>query len=190
MQRDNPWSRELFTQQEAGKITRRETNRQTDGQMDRWTDGQMDRHPPHPHLYNQQAAGRRDRARAAPSCRRLRLCGARPSRTGHGGRAVLGAASHPVALTLTPTPTPTYPDANPNANPIPNPNPNPKQVSLYTALRRALRPNGVLYHYIGDPSSKASGKLFKGVKQRLLEAGFREVRVDSAAYGVVATGVR
>jgi hypothetical protein len=150
----------------------------------------MDRHPPHPHLYNQQAAGRRDRARAAPSCRRLRLCGARPSRTGHGGRAVLGAASHPVALTLTPTPTPTYPDANPNANPIPNPNPNPKQVSLYTALRRALRPNGVLYHYIGDPSSKASGKLFKGVKQRLLEAGFREVRVDSAAYGVVATGVR
>jgi predicted methyltransferase len=38
MQRDNPWSRELFTQQEAGKITRRETNRQTDRQMDRWTD--------------------------------------------------------------------------------------------------------------------------------------------------------
>jgi len=35
MQRDNPWSRELFTQQEAGKITRRETNRQTDRQMDR-----------------------------------------------------------------------------------------------------------------------------------------------------------
>ena len=63
-------------------------------------------------------------------------------------------------------------------------------MTLYTALRRALRPNGVLYHYIGDPSSKASGKLFKGVKQRLLDAGFREVKVDSAAYGVVATGVR
>jgi len=45
MQRDNPWSRELFTQQEAGKITRRETNRQTDRQMDRWTDTP-------PHLYN------------------------------------------------------------------------------------------------------------------------------------------
>ena len=60
-------------------------------------------------------------------------------------------------------------------------------ASLYAALRRALRSKGVLYHYIGDPSSKASGKLFKGVKQRLLDAGFSEVRVDSAAYGVVAT---
>jgi len=29
-------------------------------------------------------------------------------------------------------------------------------TSLYAALRRALRPKGVLYHYIGDPSSKAS----------------------------------
>ena len=88
-----------------------------------------------------------------------------------------------------PNPNPN-PKPNPNSNSNPNSNPHPNQVSLYTALRRALRPNGVLYHYIGDPSSKASGKLFKGVKQRLLDAGFREVKVDSAAYGVVATGVR
>lgn len=120
MQRDNPWSRELFTQQEAGKITR--------------------------------LLG--DATELVP---------------------LLPAAGFDCAVH--------DPPAQAMAGEL-------YSVSLYTALRRALRPNGVLYHYIGDPSSKASGKLFKGVKQRLLEAGFREVRVDSAAYGVVATGVR
>ena len=63
-------------------------------------------------------------------------------------------------------------------------------VDFYAALRRALRPSAVLYHYIGDPASKASGKLFKGVKERLLDAGFLSAKTDKAAYGVVATGKR
>jgi len=61
-------------------------------------------------------------------------------------------------------------------------------VAFYAALRRALRPNAVLYHYIGDPASKASGKLFRGVKERLLQAGFLQAKTDRAAHGVVATG--
>ena len=63
------------------------------------------------------------------------------------------------------------PNPNPNANPSPNPNPTPTPTPT---------PN----------PNQASGKLFSGVKQRLLEAGFREVRIDRAAYGVVATGAR
>lgn len=58
-------------------------------------------------------------------------------------------------------------------------------LEFYAELRRALKPNGVLFHYIGDPSSKASGRLFKGVAQRLREAGF-ESKVAPAAFGIAA----
>lgn len=52
-------------------------------------------------------------------------------------------------------------------------------------LRRVLTPNGVLFHYIGDPSSKASGRLFKGVLERLREAGF-EPKTNAGAFGITA----
>ena len=57
---------------------------------------------------------------------------------------------------------------------------------LRRQLRRVLRPGGLLYHYIGDPSSKASGKLFKGIHERLREAGFESTSTDKQAYGIVA----
>ena len=59
-------------------------------------------------------------------------------------------------------------------------------LSFYSELRRVLRPGGLLYHYIGDPSSKASGKLFKGIHERLREAGFASTSTDQQAYGIVA----
>ena len=59
-------------------------------------------------------------------------------------------------------------------------------LRFYSELRRVLRPGGMLYHYIGDPSSKASGKLFKGIHERLREAGFASSSTDKQAYGIVA----
>ena len=40
---------------------------------------------------------------------------------------------------------------------------------------------------IGDPTSKASGRLFKGITERLREAGFEGVKTSAKAYGIVAT---
>ena len=59
-------------------------------------------------------------------------------------------------------------------------------LEFYQQLRRVLRNGGVLFHYIGDPSSKASGKLFRGVLERLREAGF-EAKTAAEAYGITAT---
>jgi len=49
-----------------------------------------------------------------------------------------------------------------------------------------LKEGGTLYHYVGDPNSKASGRLFKGIVERLRDAGFQQAKVNKAAYGVVA----
>ena len=59
-------------------------------------------------------------------------------------------------------------------------------AAFYSELRRVLRPGGVLFHYIGDPSSAASGKLFKGITERLREAGFEAVKASKKAYGIAA----
>ena len=40
---------------------------------------------------------------------------------------------------------------------------------------------------IGDPSSKASGRLFKGIAERLREAGFENVQTQAKAYGISAS---
>ena len=48
-----------------------------------------------------------------------------------------------------------------------------------------FRPSATTDHYIGDPSSKASGKLFKGIHERLREAGFASSSTDKQAYGIV-----
>jgi uncharacterized protein len=58
--------------------------------------------------------------------------------------------------------------------------------AFYRQLYRVLRRSGRLYHYIGDPDSKASGGVTKGALRRLQEAGFTRVTRKAEAYGVVA----
>src|SRR5204862_1048691 len=57
--------------------------------------------------------------------------------------------------------------------------------ALYRQLFRVLKRGGRLYHYIGDPNSKASGGVTKGALKRLQEAGFARVVRRPEAYGVV-----
>lgn len=63
-------------------------------------------------------------------------------------------------------------------------------LTFYRELHRVLRPAGCLFHYIGDPESKASGQLFKGVTSRLREAGFDSVKLAPRAYGLSARKLR
>lgn len=58
--------------------------------------------------------------------------------------------------------------------------------AFYQQLHRILKRGGRLYHYIGDPNSKASGGITKGALKRLQESGFTRVVRKPEAYGVVA----
>ncbi len=58
--------------------------------------------------------------------------------------------------------------------------------AFYQQLFRILKRGGRLYHYIGDPNSKASSGITKGALKRLQEAGFTRVVRKPEAYGVVA----
>jgi uncharacterized protein len=58
--------------------------------------------------------------------------------------------------------------------------------AFYHELYRILKRGGRLFHYIGDPNSKASGSVTRGVMRRLQEAGFSRVVRRAEAYGVVA----
>src|SRR6266567_6400 len=57
---------------------------------------------------------------------------------------------------------------------------------FYRQLFRILERGGRLFHYVGDPNSKASGSVTRGVLRRLQEAGFARVARKPEAYGVVA----
>ncbi len=57
---------------------------------------------------------------------------------------------------------------------------------FYRQLFRILERGGRLFHYVGDPNSKASGSVTRGVLRRLQEAGFARVARRPEAYGVVA----
>lgn len=59
-------------------------------------------------------------------------------------------------------------------------------LEFYKDLRRVLTGSGVLYHYIGNPSSKESGRLYSGIMSRLREAGFKNVKKAERAFGVTA----
>jgi predicted methyltransferase len=59
-------------------------------------------------------------------------------------------------------------------------------AEFYGELRRVLRPGGKLFHYIGDPDSKMSASVTRGVLRRLEKTGFRNVRQVPDAFGVVA----
>ena len=61
---------------------------------------------------------------------------------------------------------------------------------FYKHLLRILKPNGVLYHYIGDPASKSAGQVAKGAVARLKKAGFGGVVIDYEAHGIVAAAGR
>ncbi len=58
--------------------------------------------------------------------------------------------------------------------------------AFYRQLYRVLKRGGRLFHYIGDPNSKASGGVTKGALRRLQEAGFARVTRRPEAFGVVA----
>jgi hypothetical protein len=58
--------------------------------------------------------------------------------------------------------------------------------AFYRQLFRILKRGGRLFHYIGDPNSKASGGVTKGALRRLQEAGFTRVVRKPEAFGVVA----
>eukprot|EP00238_Polyblepharides_amylifera_P001282 CAMPEP_0196572694 /NCGR_PEP_ID=MMETSP1081-20130531/2693_1 /TAXON_ID=36882 /ORGANISM="Pyramimonas amylifera, Strain CCMP720" /LENGTH=147 /DNA_ID=CAMNT_0041890089 /DNA_START=27 /DNA_END=467 /DNA_ORIENTATION=+ len=52
---------------------------------------------------------------------------------------------------------------------------------FYADLCRILKPQGRLYHYVGDPDSRAAGKHFQGILARLQAAGFEGVATDYEA---------
>jgi uncharacterized protein len=58
--------------------------------------------------------------------------------------------------------------------------------AFYRELYRVLKRGGRLFHYIGDPNSKASGGVTRGALRRLQESGFTRVARHPEAYGVVA----
>jgi len=59
-------------------------------------------------------------------------------------------------------------------------------LEFYKELCRVLTGSGSVVHYIGNPDSKESGRLFPGVIERMREAGFRCVKTEASAFGVVA----
>lgn len=58
--------------------------------------------------------------------------------------------------------------------------------AFYRELRRILKRGGRLFHYIGNPRSKAGSSIVRGVQRRLQEAGFGRVLLRADAYGLVA----
>jgi hypothetical protein len=58
--------------------------------------------------------------------------------------------------------------------------------AFYRELRRVLKRGGRLFHYIGDPRSKANSSIVRGVQRRLQEAGFVRVILRAEVYGIVA----
>ncbi len=57
---------------------------------------------------------------------------------------------------------------------------------FYRSLRRLLKRNGRLFHYIGDPNSGIGAKQYPGVMKRLHAAGFPRVKRHEKAFGVTA----
>ena len=59
-------------------------------------------------------------------------------------------------------------------------------LAFYRQAFRVLKPNGRIFHYIGDPDSKSGAWVTAGVMRRLQEAGFKRVIRAPRAFGVVA----
>lgn len=58
--------------------------------------------------------------------------------------------------------------------------------AFYRELYRALKRNGRVFHYIGNPESASGERVTRGVIRRLKEAGFTRVVTRSEAFGLVA----
>jgi len=58
--------------------------------------------------------------------------------------------------------------------------------SFYMELHRVLKPGGVLFHYTGQPGKHSNIDILKGIKRRLLEAGFYPVIWVEKALGFKA----
>jgi len=63
-------------------------------------------------------------------------------------------------------------------------------LEFYKTLRRLLKPSGTIFHYIGRSDSRESGRLYRGIQDRLMQVGFDKVKKFDQAFGLVATGVR
>jgi predicted methyltransferase len=59
--------------------------------------------------------------------------------------------------------------------------------AFYRELLRILKPNGRLFHYIGDPESASGRNITRGVIRRLQESGFTRITRRPEAFGVVAS---
>lgn len=59
-------------------------------------------------------------------------------------------------------------------------------LAFYEQVYRVLTRTGRLFHYIGDLQSRSGAGVARGVRRRLLEAGFSRVVDKERAFGVVA----
>lgn len=57
---------------------------------------------------------------------------------------------------------------------------------FYEELFRVLTRRGRLYHYVGDPASKAVQRVLRGASDRLSRAGFQRIEKAPRAFGLVA----
>lgn len=59
-------------------------------------------------------------------------------------------------------------------------------LEFYKQLARVLKRKGRMFHYVGYPGSKGGKNISKGVRERLLAAGFREVKWMEGGMGFLA----
>jgi len=59
-------------------------------------------------------------------------------------------------------------------------------TEFYKQAYRVLKPNGKMFHYIGNPKSKSGDRTTRGVVMRLKQAGFPTVYPRPDAFGVLA----
>lgn len=57
---------------------------------------------------------------------------------------------------------------------------------FYAQVYRILKPNGRLFHYIGDLESHSGRRVSKGVMKRLSTVGFRRIISRPEAFGIIA----